>query len=135
MRVFVIWVVMRTVWIIKNLPNWLFFARKIRNTRLWDKDRAAFVLCVFSTSSLLLGRVFISRASFREYHIQMARQIKHILFHFNDPTAYSKLKGCVNKIYDEHLTNSPGYWDDKILLIPRFWPKMRFKRNDKWTAN
>lgn len=29
----VIWVVIRIVWIIKNLPNWLFFALEIRNTR------------------------------------------------------------------------------------------------------
>lgn len=45
----------------------------------------------------------------------MARQIKYILFLFNDSTAYSKLKGCVNKIYDEHFTNtSPtGNGDDK----------------------
>ena len=63
----------------------------------------------------------------------MARQIKYILrlFHFNDSTAYSKLKGCVNKIYDEHLTNRPRLLsDDKVLFIgPE--NKTRFRRNDK----
>ena len=63
----------------------------------------------------------------------MARQIKYILrlFHFNDSTAYSKLKGCVNKIYDEHLTNRPQLLsDDKVLFIgPE--NKTRFRRNDK----